>query len=313
VFELNTDTGPEVSRDRPFIPITPWLLGLRALAVELFGAIGPGPGSSVRGYGEAAPAFAAPIGTCWPGMTTGAPAGLSAEGPPVEFDQICKGRPTACTVTGNVTSRPSFSSMRSKVIPTVESGESLLWALASVTWPTIFVFLGTMIWPCASRSVAVFASILSFTLHFLASSDFDNSTESSDPEASGTAFWVCGDEAWVDGAWADAGAAVGSGPAWAIDMAAKTHVASGNESNLVIIPALRFIYPRLAIFEKVSYFVGCSGPEPSPIISDGASFILQIPDECCGWNRCKPEWILPHALLSRPVPDDKSRAWSDAW
>ena len=94
-----------------------------------------------------------------------------------------KGRAIACTAACSGSSRPFFISTRSNAIPTVELGESLLCALASVTWPTIFVFLGITIWPCWSRSIEVRASILSFALLFLASSDFDNSTETTVPAA----------------------------------------------------------------------------------------------------------------------------------
>ena len=72
-------------------------------------------------------------------------------------------------------------------VPIVESGEALLCALASVTWPTIFALRGTVIRPCASRSVAVRASTRSLALAFLAFSDFDSSTESSVPDAGASA------------------------------------------------------------------------------------------------------------------------------
>jgi hypothetical protein len=87
----------------------------------------------------------------------------------------------ACTVICKGISRPSFSCRRSNLIPTIEPGDDLLWALASVMWPMISEFRGTTIWPCTNKSVTVLASILSFALHFLTSSFIDNSTERTVP------------------------------------------------------------------------------------------------------------------------------------
>lgn len=121
-----------------------------------------------------------------------------------------KGRAIACTAACSGSSRPFFMSTRSNAIPTVEFGESLLCALVSVTWPTIFVFLGITIWPCWSRSIEVLASILSFALLFLASRDLDNSTETTVPAASLSD--AAADAAELAGA---SGAGV-AGPAWVL-------------------------------------------------------------------------------------------------
>ena len=74
------------------------------------------------------------------------------------------------------TSRPFFRSMRSNAIATLEPGDPLLSALTSVTWPMIFVFRGTAIWPCTNRALTILVSTLSFALHLLVSSRVNSST-----------------------------------------------------------------------------------------------------------------------------------------
>lgn len=95
---------------------------------------------------------------------------------PLDTAALCNGRAIACTAAWIGTSRPSFMEIRSKAIPTIASGDSLLWALASVTCPMIFVFLGIATLPWDNKSIAVFASTLSPGFAFLESTDFDSST-----------------------------------------------------------------------------------------------------------------------------------------
>jgi hypothetical protein len=78
-------------------------------------------------------------------------------------------------------SRPSFSEMRSNDNPTLESGDSLVRGLASVTWPITLVSLGITILPLESRSMVILASILSPGFAFLASTDFDSAAGMSVP------------------------------------------------------------------------------------------------------------------------------------
>ena len=77
---------------------------------------------------------ASPIGAC------SMPPRLAGETPVSEVERNCKGLAIAWTTNCSGISRPSFSCMRSKMIPTIESVEVLLRALASVTCPMIFAF-----------------------------------------------------------------------------------------------------------------------------------------------------------------------------